>query len=160
MVEMLGLSEEQSQSLRGAVEEARKHPELLARLAELYRGVQAEIDQRKPRCDVSGRCCRFDEYGHKLFVTTLELAGFAAQVRAAETPSTGACPYQVNGLCSTHLVRPFGCRIFFCDPTATAWQQEQYEQFHLQLKNLHEELGVPYLYFEWLAGLRAVGLST
>jgi hypothetical protein len=58
-----------------------------------------------------------------------------------------------------HGFRPFGCRVFFCDPTATQWQQEQYEQFHGKMRKLHDELGVPYFYVEWRAGLKAAGLS-
>jgi len=58
-----------------------------------------------------------------------------------------------------HAIRPFGCRMFFCDATSTAWQNEAYEQFHARLKRLHEELGVPYFYVEWRQALGALGLS-
>jgi hypothetical protein len=50
-----------------------------------------------------------------------------------------------------------GCRIFFCDATRDDWQHERYERFHGDLKRLHEELGVPYLYVEWREALRALG---
>ena len=42
----------------------------------IYADLQAQIDLRRPRCDASGRCCRFEEFGHRLFVTTMELATF------------------------------------------------------------------------------------
>ena len=69
------------------------------------------------------------------------------------------CPFQQNKLCSVHGIRPFGCRIFFCDPTATDWQNAQYERFHADLKRLHEQLGVPYQYVEWRQALSALGLT-
>jgi hypothetical protein len=63
-------------------------------------------------------------------------------------------------LCSVHTIRPFGCRIFFCDATATDWLAEQYERFHARIRRLHEELAVPYFYVEWREGLRAAGLAS
>ena len=70
----------------------------------------------------------------------------------------GGCPFQVDRLCSVHAIRPFGCRIFFCDPTSQQWQNERYELFHAELKRLHEGLGVPYFYVEWRAAPGALGL--
>ncbi|MGH7214404.1 MAG: hypothetical protein ACREIT_06545, partial [Tepidisphaeraceae bacterium] len=69
------------------------------------------------------------------------------------------CPFQLDKLCTVHAIRPFGCRIFFCDSTATQWQQEQYERFHAELKRLHEQLDVPYFYVEWRQALRALGVG-
>lgn len=71
-------------------------------------------------------------------------------------PSTRGCPFQLANLCSVHTIRPFGCRVFFCDQTATDWQQRQYEYFHAELKRLHERLEVPYFYLEWRQVLRAL----
>src|SRR5688572_7737954 len=119
---------------------------------------------------MSGRCCRFEEYGHRLYVSTIELAAFlhatqqagqSAQIAAAMENWDGAgCPFQVGKLCGVHALRPFGCRIFFCDPTATQWQNEQYEQFHARLKRLHDDLNVPYFYVEWRQALRALSSVT
>ena len=65
----------------------------------------------------------------------------------------GACPYQVEGLCSTHTIRPLGCRVFFCQAGTEAWQQDLYESFLRRLTRLHEQLDVPYRYMDWIAGL-------
>lgn len=142
-----------------AIEQAQQRVDLTVRVHGIYEDVTRAIDARRPRCDVSGRCCRFEEYGHLLFVTTIELAAFA--MGRNDAPEIGAgCPYQIDGLCSVHTIRPFGCRIYFCDPTAQEWQQMQYEQFHLRLRQLHDELDVPYFYVEWRQGLRAIaGIS-
>lgn len=150
-------------------------------VARVYAALQREIDARHPICSASGRCCRFEEYGHRLYVSTLELAAFVAQLPAAlpvgscqlpvkttslhllttgnSQPATSACPFQIDNLCSVHAIRPFGCRMFFCDTTATQWQNERYERFHAELKRLHEELDVPYFYVEWRQALEALEMT-
>src|SRR5262249_33182497 len=105
-----------------------------------------------------------DEYGHKLFVTTLELAAFSQQVGQfygePVPPTPGACPYQKQKLCTVHPIRPFGCRIYFCDPTAQEWQQDQYEIFHLKIKELHDQFGVEFFYVEWWKEKKTVGFKS
>ena len=126
--------------------------------------MQREVDARRPVCVMSGRCCRFEEYGHRLYVTTLELAAFVRGLRrhredaneAVDASRQAGCPFQVSGLCSVHAIRPFGCRMFFCDATSTQWQNELYERFHAELKGLHERLAVPYFYVEWRQALGEV----
>src|SRR3954454_15084375 len=120
----------------------------------VYADLQTAIDQRRPLCSASGRCCRFEEFGHRLFVTTIELAAFLASAPGhAEPWDGGGCPFQMSGLCSVHAIRPFGCRVFFCDPSSTECQSEQYERLHARLKRLHEELAIPYFYVEWRQAL-------
>jgi len=146
-------------SLIEAVHAASKRQDVADAVHALYARVTAEIDQRRPKCEMSGRCCNFEAYGHRLYVTTLELAAFLHDLPAQQLPSTmpsTGCPFQINKLCTVHAIRPFGCRIFFCDPTATEWQQSAYERFHAELKQLHASLDIPYAYMEWRAGLSAV----
>ena len=147
------------QNLPENVVAASKRAECVEAVERLYRDLQAEIDARRPLCAISGRCCKFDEYGHRLYVTTIELAAFISRLGAAKIPepsNPGSCPFQSNKVCGVHTIRPFGCRMFFCDPTATDWQQAAYERYHAKLKSLHEELGVPYAYMEWRQALRAL----
>jgi Fe-S-cluster containining protein len=149
--------------LREQVRAAASRADVRDAVARVYADLQREIDARRPICSASGRCCRLEEYGHRLYVTTLELAAFVAGL--PENPNVPAwdgtgCPFQVAKLCSVHTIRPFGCRMFFCDATSTQWQNERYEQFHADLKRLHGELNVPYLYVEWRQALAALGLAT
>ncbi len=133
------------------------HSRARVALEQLYDRIQTETDHRRPRCEVSGRCCRFEEYGHRLYVTALELAVFTAKLAEREysvQDNPGRCPFQAGGLCSVHSIRPMGCRLFFCDSSSRQWQEEQYEKFHGEVKALHDELDVPYSYMEWIAGLR------
>ena len=148
--------------IRQAVFDAADRPDVRDALEGVYRELAGEIARRGPRCDLSGRCCRFEEYGHRLYVTTIELAGFVHGLRQGgptppEWDGTG-CPFQVARLCSVHSIRPFGCRAFFCDPTAKEWQNEVYERLHGGIKRLHEHLAVPYYYVEWRSGLRLLNL--
>jgi Fe-S-cluster containining protein len=142
--------------LRQIVTQAAARPEVRDAVLSVYADVQQEIDARRPLCVMSGKCCRFEEYGHRLYVTSIELAAFLADLKLPipqNWDGTG-CPFQVNKLCGVHPIRPFGCRIFFCDPTATQWQNDAYERFHARIKRLHEELNVPYAYVEWRHALR------
>jgi Fe-S-cluster containining protein len=151
--------------LRKAVLAAAQRPDVAAAVEQVYFDFQTEVDRRKPVCVASGRCCRFEQYGHRLYVTTLELAAFVRSL--ARTPGHGpsegwdgsGCPFQVGLLCGVHALRPFGCRVFFCDATATAWQQEQYEQVHARIKDLHDRHDVAYFYVEWRAALAVLGLD-
>lgn len=180
-----------------AVFAAAERDDVAAAVAAVYAAVGEAIDLRKPICRTSGKCCRFEEYGHRLYVTTLELAAFVrgtrvwpvnlpgrpqealgrdsgvtsgderaqfslpvVNVRPTATSWNGqGCPYQIDGLCGVHDIRPFGCRIFYCDATSTRWQQDQYELFHAELRRLHESLDVPYHYVEWRFAVQELGLA-
>ena len=147
-------------TLRDSVMQAATRPEIREAVARVYADLQREIDARRPICSASGRCCRFDEFGHRLYVTTIELAAFISNLPEQPAQANpGGCPFQVEGLCSVHTIRPFGCRVFFCDSTSDDWQHQQYERFHADLKRLHEELEVPYQYVEWRDGLRQLDLA-
>ncbi len=147
-----------SDSLEKEVHLASTRSDACAAVRDVYARLQIEIDRRKPICVASGKCCHFDAYGHRLYVTTLELAAFMNDLLACGrslpvVADIGGCRFQVGKLCGVHAFRPFGCRIFFCDPTAGDWQQRQYEAFHAELKRLHAAFDVPYFYVEWRAAL-------
>jgi Fe-S-cluster containining protein len=158
---LIRLDPSQQELLRHAVATPVDRAGLIGAVDELYADFQRLVDARKPLCSQSGKCCRFDAYGHVLFVTPVELIAFQARLDRPVGPWDGApmttCPFQEKGLCSVHPARPFGCRVYFCDPTATTWQQEQYEHFHQRIKNLHARFDVPYLYVEWREALKALG---
>ena len=122
----------------------------------------AEIAERKPICHASGRCCRFEEYGHRLYVTAVEMIHFKTHQGKEKsvslrqffaTDQVRGCPYQMENLCVARNVRPLGCRIYFCDPNAQTWQNELYEKYHAMLRAVHEKFDVAYRYLEWRAAL-------
>ena len=136
-------------------------------IREVYAHIDQAVNQRGPTCWISGRCCNFDTFGHRLYVTGLEIAWVLKQYRQMQTqPSAapsqsinlsvtadGPCPLQVNGLCHIHLIRPMGCRIFFCQQGTESWQHQLYEQSLTQLRMLHDQHRLPYRYLEWRVGL-------
>lgn len=155
-------------NLRAAVLTAAARPEVRTRVEQIYSDLAKEIEIRKPLCILSGRCCHFEDFGHRLYVTTAELAtflhGFETEVQspqladAIKTWTGKGCPFQLAKLCGVHPMRPFGCRIYFCDETSTDWQNQAYETFHARLKKLHEELAIPYFYTEWRTALQSLSL--
>ncbi len=154
-------------------------PDIDAALRDFYRQLDDVIAQRRPVCNQSGRCCNFDAFGHKLYVTALEIAWFLqmadgkwqmADGHDHPSPDTHlpvlpinnhqskinispTCPFQQNNLCTAHTVRPMGCRVFFCQQGTQDWQHQTYERFLNQLTALHEHFELPYLYLEWRTGL-------
>jgi Fe-S-cluster containining protein len=161
-----------SYELRRSVIAASLRPEVRQAVGRIYEELSREIEQRQPVCVMSGKCCRFDEYGHRLYVTTAELGAFAAELEVVRTPTLTlprstrggermeqerGCPFQVGRMCGVHGIRPMGCRVFFCDPSAGEWQRGVYERMHGKLKQLHEELSIPYAYVEWRAACEVMG---
>jgi hypothetical protein len=66
---------------RQAVVEAWQRAEVRAAVAAVYEEAGREIERRRPVCVASGRCCRFEEYGHRMYVSTAELAVFLGDLR-------------------------------------------------------------------------------
>src|SRR4051794_36296998 len=101
---MLKLDDSSSEQLRAAVYRAANRDEVRAAVGQVYQDLAERIAERKPRCERSGRCCRFEEFGHRLFVTTIELAVFVRELEfSGASPSTDwdgrGCPLQIGGLC-------------------------------------------------------------
>jgi len=129
--------------------------DLLRAVRRLYDELDADIASRNPECFNRGACCRFGAFGHRLFVTPVELAYFSAvsggPIRAVQ--AADACPYQADGRCIARNARPAGCRIFFCEPDSRSWQPELTERAIARLKELHRRFGVPYAYADWMPAL-------
>jgi Fe-S-cluster containining protein len=85
---------------------------------ELYAEVDREVAAAGPVCVASGRCCRFKEYGHTLFLSHLEADVLLAAAPPYDTPvSADYCPFQKENLCTAREPRPLGCRVYYCDRT-------------------------------------------
>ena len=55
-----------------------------------WRDVAQQITERAPTCWTSGKCCNFQAYGHRLYVTGLEVAWVLAQLRGATSSNDAA----------------------------------------------------------------------
>lgn len=130
-------------------------------MARFYDQLDRTIAGHGPTCWNHGSCCKFGEFGHKLFVTTVELAYFVrGNLDDWRPPATeDSCPFQVQGKCTARAHRPMGCRIFFCDPDAQDWQNDEYEKQLRTLKAISAASGVDYRYIEWMRALHEVPLA-
>jgi hypothetical protein len=120
---------------------------LRARVRELYAAADREVAAAGPVCDASGRCCRFKEYGHTLFVSGLE----ADVLLAAAPPFAGPvspdfCPFQDGNVCTAREPRPLGCRVYYCDPSYQETGNAITEKYLRRLKELAEEAGAGWRY--------------
>src|SRR5207249_860223 len=117
------------------------------RVLAIYAAAAAAVAAAGPRCDASGRCCRFAEYGHTLFLSQLEADVLLAAAPPYEGPVTpDVCPFQVGNLCTAREPRPLGCRVYFCDPAYQETGQRISETYLRRLKDLADELGVGWRY--------------
>lgn len=118
-------------------------------LREVYEALDAEIKRLAPACAVSGRCCRFREYDHTLFVSAPEVALLLADAPAPSRPlDDGAtCPWQDDrGRCTAREARPLGCRVYFCDLAYQEHLPDVGEAAIAHLKRVIADLGLPWDY--------------
>ncbi len=118
--------------------------EAVAELRRIYALADAEAraDPRL-RCELSGRCCRFREAGHDLFVTGLEHEEMVRRGGAGGREE-GVCPWLQGTLCGNREGRALACRTYFCSDEAAAAALT--ERWHAEIRRLHERHGIPYEY--------------
>jgi Fe-S-cluster containining protein len=108
-------------------------------------------------CSVCGKCCNFDAYDHRLFVTSTERIYLLAKLgRASILPMAGGlCPYNLRGQCTIHQHRFAGCRIFFCKSDA-AKQAELSQWASARFKAICQEYGLDYSYTDLKTALNTL----
>ncbi|MFW6062344.1 MAG: hypothetical protein ACOC93_06000 [Planctomycetota bacterium] len=122
---------------------------VLQQLRRLLGQVDAEVERFGPRCWGGGTCCKFDLFSHRLYASTAELALLAAQPPVDMTRCAGRrCPYQLGPACTARSARPLGCRTFFCRPDAPQALEALCEQYHVRIRQLHQDFALPYAYAE------------
>lgn len=143
-----------------AVRQAWNTPSLLADLAALYRQVDQRLAGEGSECLSCGKCCDFRNFGHKLYVSTAELALLAkhppVELAAARQMR---CPYQQAGRCLARDARTLGCRVFCCRRQSTEWENALYEEFHGQIQRIHQSHCTPYVYAELTGALLQLFIS-
>jgi Fe-S-cluster containining protein len=128
-------------------------------LEEIYGDLDRELAALRPRCGLSGRCCRFREYGHELWTTPIEFEYLLRNAKMPSRGSEGVCPFLQGGRCGARPHRMLGCRIYFCDPAYASAMGPLYERYHARIRDLHRRHGVPYRYFEFLPAAREAGFE-
>ena len=123
------------------------NPEIRRRLFALYAEVDAAVAAVGPICDASGRCCRFKEYDHALFISQIEAEALIEAAPAFEQPvSAEFCPFQKDNLCTAREPRPLGCRIYYCDPSYQDTMYAVTESSLRKIKAIAEEFETGWRY--------------
>src|SRR5689334_20685406 len=121
--------------------------ELRRAVLRLYAETDREVAAAGPVCVASGRCCRFKEYGHTLFISNLEADVLLHEAPSYARPvSSDFCPFQQGTLCTTRAPRPLGCRVYYCDPAYQETSHAITEKYLRRLKELAETHGVAWQY--------------
>ena len=114
---------------------------------ELYAEADREVAAAGPVCVASGRCCRFKEYGHVLYLSSLEADILLEGAPPYDQPvSPDFCPFQKDKLCTAREPRPLGCRVYYCDPAYQESGNRITEEYLRRLKQLAEASGVEWRY--------------
>lgn len=127
-----------------------------AALRRFYEEADEAVARLKPRCQLSGNCCDFPRYGHRLFATLLEV-DFAAE----EGEGGGValepdwCEFYRNRRCQARATRPLACRTFYCDAAAREGLESLHESLLARLRGLTRELGYPQGYGDFVELLPA-----
>jgi Fe-S-cluster containining protein len=122
-------------------------PEIREQVKQTYRAVDEAVRAAGPVCIASGRCCRFKEHGHVLYLSNLEAAVLLAEAPFYDQPvSADFCPFQKDNLCTAREPRPLGCRIYYCDPTYQETGNRLTEEALGRLKALAAAHGLPWRY--------------
>lgn len=116
-------------------------------VAEIYTFIDSRVAESDPCCNACGKCCDFDSYDHRLFVTTPELVYFAFHLspHPIKPMPTGLCPYNIKGACSVHPHRFTACRIFSCKNNSD-FQSRLSEQTIEKLKSICRQFCIDYQY--------------
>jgi len=112
------------------------------------------------RCDGCGKCCDFESFDHRLFVTPPELMYLAAKLEGERVKAmpTGRCPYNIVIACSIYEYRFAGCRIFCCKGD-NDFQSALSESVLGKFKAMCTEFGIPYRYMDLAAALNSFAES-
>jgi len=132
------------------VEGCKTKQKLVETVERLYDWIEQQIRHGGAavgKCNACGRCCDFESFDHRLFVTTPELLYLAEKLREdrVRTMTGSVCPYNQGGRCTVYEHRFAGCRIFFCSGQAD-FQSGLSEGALRKLKAICEEFNIPYSY--------------
>lgn len=127
--------------------ESELKPNLKDSIRELYSLLDQEVAAAGPVCEISGRCCRFQEYGHRLYLSTPEAEILLEEGMPNDDPiDLNRCSFQEGNICTAREKRPLGCRVYFCDETYQEKCVELCEKYIEKMKRLHEEFDEPWVY--------------
>ena len=130
---------------------------VVERVGSVYRRLDEQLRRagaKAGRCEACGKCCDFEAFDHRLFVTPPELIYLLAGLGAEKPkPMPGRrCPYNVAGKCTAYEHRFAGCRVFACRGDKDL-HSELSESALREFKAICEELDIPYHYSDLATAL-------
>jgi len=133
---------------------------LIQKVDEIYGWLETQLKNRRDltgSCQICGKCCDFEKYDHRLFVTSPEIEYLTAKlgIDKIRPMTNGRCPYNEKGFCSIHKHRFSGCRIFHCH-SDKEFQSQLTEETLRKLKSLCEEFALPYRYVDLPTALNSL----
>jgi len=129
-----------------------KFETLCNEVKQIYNWLDSIIKPLNNQCEACGKCCHFDSFGHKLFITAPELLYFKQNVKNLKPMPEKHCPYLENGKCSARNFRFAGCRIFLCRADKDL-QNKLSEKTVEKFKILCDKYNIPYFYKDLAAVL-------
>ena len=125
-------------------------------LIDRVRGIYRQIDEALRNspglaggCRTCGKCCRFESYGHRLYITPPEVKYLAHHIgpENIKPMTNGCCPYNADGKCTVYDYRFASCRIFCCTGDKD-FQSRLTESTLAELKQLCIEFELAYSYMQ------------
>lgn len=150
---------------------------ICSEVKQIYDWLDSNIKSLNNQCAACGKCCCFESFDHKLFVTTPELLYFSKNVKNLKPmltqtplearrqrrltaakggpPLTGqTCPYLEGDKCTVRNYRFAGCRIFFCKADKDL-QNKLSEETIGKFKALCDKSNFPYRYVDLATALNS-----
>jgi Fe-S-cluster containining protein len=135
------------------------HEKIIEEVRRIYQSLEIRLESTGFSCKACGRCCDFDSFGHRLYITTPELIYFKIKLTENKVPflpmTAGACPYRKGGKCSVYPWRFAGCRIFNCTGNADL-QSSLSEGTIASCKSLCIQSGLEYGYMDLKSTLQKI----
>lgn len=141
------------------VAEFTANSQLVQKVAKTYEWLDTEISEYRHlagQCGACGKCCDFEDYDHRLFVTPPEMIYLAANLHGENIKSmpTSRCPYNIDNKCAVYKYRFAGCRIFCCKADRD-FQSRLSESTLRKFKSICTELQIPYRYIDLATALNS-----
>ncbi|HEV58231.1 MAG TPA: hypothetical protein ENN87_12180 [Phycisphaerales bacterium] len=148
--------------VRAVAPDARER--VIAHVRAVYRWIDGRVDRAARSaedngCRACGRCCDFEAYDHRLFVTAPELLYFMSTLTPENLRAMpdGVCPYRAGARCAVYEHRFAGCRIFGCrGPLGVAEQAALTERALRCFKAIGHHYGLPYVYTDLKTALKGL----
>jgi Fe-S-cluster containining protein len=123
-------------------------------LSKLYKELDEVLSEQAPECRACGQCCHFEDFGHVLYASSLEVDYLLRGAGSPKRPiKKEVCPYLVDNLCTAREHRTLGCRLFFCQEGWQTTSQDIYETYYRRIKELAIKYQLEWYYAPMVSAL-------